>query len=512
MKFSCVWLLSLSSMFFAACAATREYRCPEPIGFIVRDDCEAYRNRYEAARVGLSAGVAQFQVQAEFSEKSLRDPSEFIQVMNQRLMTLCHDFNACRLSAEEYRRRRDELDQTMTALVALTEQLKRSDLGADERKLLLEKLIQLFGAPAGSAPSAAVATTTPVQGQGKVQSPAQAPRAYYGSDPWFESRFLPPQAPPVAKGMPRLVWPWHKFVIENAWVPKSPDRPHDMKLGGYAPRPMAVLWGKFAADDLVEFRLPNGKSLSRPVRKNAEGVLSLWDTTPKDWVLTSPEFFLEVLYRLAGDDVIVPLGKMKGRVLEESDGGWKLDFREDLDKGWLFFAPQPLQIPAPFERPYIYVTLQLRKYEREVTARCFQNDRPITGAMKPERFSGQSGTYQDRPRYRKVDEHTSEGVKEPFVEWWHYVFALPFLAPVGSDPLPEGFGRWPPEPGKIKCVVKIQAEPVRELEFEVGKDGRLEPLEGQRGQPGDLVHPWWKVRTRVIPNQQETVLEEKASS
>ena len=113
-----------------ACAASREYQCPDPIGLIIRDDCETYQTRYEATRVNVSAGVSKLKVEGSFAEETLRDPSELIQVMGARMTALCHDFNACRLTSADYQRRREEIDKTMTAIMALSDQLTAYRLAA----------------------------------------------------------------------------------------------------------------------------------------------------------------------------------------------------------------------------------------------------------------------------------------------------------------------------------------------------------------------------------------------
>lgn len=481
-----------------ACAASREYRCPEPIGPIIRDDCETYQTRYEATRVNVSAGVSKLKLEGSFAEESLRDPSELIQVMGARMTALCHDFNACRLTPSDYQRRREEIDKTMTAIMALSEQLRRPDLKPEERRLLLEKLMRMLGEPvkkpepAGSAPE-------PEKKERKL--------AFFSSDPWLESTMLPPMPPPVKAGFPRLLAEWGQGTLDHVWVPKSPDKPHDMKLGGYAPRARATLWGHLEADDRLEIRFHDGRKYTCPVRKNGDGVNTICCQTPKGFLFTGPHYSYEVRYYKAADDAWATLGKVDRDVVTTFDKAYRVDYDRRTREGWLYFIPEPRHSPADFERPHLYATVRLRDYQK-ATARCYVDGQAVTGALRTSRGSGQTGTFQDRDRYEQVKPGHSRAVKHPFIEWWHYEIPLPFVVPRAKGTPPEGLQPWPPKTGDWRCVIKVNNRPVRELTFTVKKDGKLEPLDGQRGNPGDLIHTWWKVETRMIPNKVEAVRED----
>ena len=112
-------------------------------------------------------------------------------------------------------------------------------------------------------------------------------------------------------------------------------------------------------------------------------------------------------------------------------------------------------------------------------------------------------------RYEQIKPGHSRAIKHPFIEWWHYEIPLPFVVPRAKGTPPKDMQLWPPKTGDWRCVIKVNKKPVRELKFTVKKDGKLEPLEGQQGKPGDLLHPWWKVNTRIIPNDVEAVREDK---
>jgi hypothetical protein len=483
-----------------ACAASGEYQCPEPIGLIIRDDCDTYRTRYEATRVNVSAGFSKLKLEGSFADESLRNPSELIQVMGARMTALCHDFNACRLTPSDYQRRREDIDKTMTAIMALSQQLRRPDLKPEERRRLLEKLMRMLGEPV-SNPKETGAAPSPA-----AEKPARK-TAFFSSDPWLGSTMLPPMPPPVKAGFPRLVPKWGRGTLDHVWVPKSPDKPHHQKLGGYAPRARATLWGHLEADDRLEIRYHDGRKYTCPVRKNADGVNTIYCKAPKEFLLADPHYSYEVRYYKAADDAWATLGKIQREVVRGKEGGYRIDYDSRTREGWLYFIPEPRHTPANFERPHLYATVRLRDYHK-ATARCYAGGQAVTGALRTGRGSGQTGTFQDRDRYEQIKPGSSRAVKHPFIEWWHYEIPLPFVVPRASGTPPEGMQLWPPKTGDWRCVIKVDNRPVREITFTVKKDGKLEPLEGQQGNPGDLLHPWWKVKTRVIPNKVEAVRED----
>ncbi|HUU01210.1 MAG TPA: hypothetical protein VM425_07225 [Myxococcota bacterium] len=485
------------------CAASREYRCPDPIGPIIRDDCDSYRTRYESLRVDLSAGVGSAKLEAGIHSEALRDPSELIQVMSARMTALCHDFNACRMTAADYRRRREEIDKSTTAIVALGEQLKRSDLTQQQRQQLLEKLMRLLGEPTPrkQTPPATLKPENDTQKHVRKQ-------AFFSSDPWFGSLNLPPIPGPVKEGFPRLITHWGRPTIDHVWVPKSKDKPHNMKVAGYAPRIALKLWGHIEADDQVEIRFDDGRKQRCPVKQNGDGVNVVRCKLPKDFFFTKLHYGYQVGYYSATRDAWATLGSEDRDVAQSVEKSFKIDYDRDMRAGWLSFLPEPRALPADFERPHLFVSLRLRDYQK-ATARCWVGDQAVTGAIRTSRGSGQSGTLQDRPRYEKINPHSSRSVAHPFIEWWHYEFPLPFIVFRAKGTLPEGMQLWPPKTGAWLCRVMVDAVPVRELLFKVKKDGKLEPLDGQLGKSGDMLHPWWRVETRILPNKIEATREDQ---
>jgi hypothetical protein len=266
------------------------------------------------------------------------------------------------------------------------------------------------------------------------------------------------------------------------------------------------LWGKVEADDLVEFRMHDGTKHRCPMKVNKEGVVGARCNLPKEYHLNGNRYGYEIRYYRAALDQWATLGAVEHRVLKGEDHAVNADHDPMRKQGWLMFIPEPRSIPADFERPQLYVTVRQRG-KKKATARCWVGDQAVTKALKTSRDSGQTDTFQDRPRSAG-----GKWVEHPFVEWHHYAFLLPFVVPRAKGTPPEGMKPWPPKAGDWRCRVSLDGVPVRELRFTVKDDGKLEPMEGQQGKPGDLVHPWWRIETKVLPNDAEAVIESKGAS
>ncbi len=501
-----LWVAALG----AGCSAGGEYLCPEPIGLIVRDDCDDFKTRYESLRVSVAAGFSQLKVETSFAEQALRDPSELIQIMSARMLGLCHDFNACRLTAAEYRRRRDELDRTTTAIVALGDQLASPGLAPAQRKQALDQLLALL-APPPVAPTPAPTPGLAAPAAAKpVAAPKPAKRRYLGSkDAWFDSNFRPPVAPPTVAGFPRLLASWGKQSIDRSCkTEKQPDC--------YRPLPRVWLWGEYEADDVVELSLDGGQTLRCPVGRSGQGVFRLNRCKlPKEVALTAPRYSIGVAYVRASDEKRAELGRIEqtvARARYADYGKLRLHFGIDHDadraQGWLFFMPEPRGLPAEAERPYLYATLRYRKSPGRSmfpkgTLRCFVDGKPVGPALRTARGSGETGWFQDQSRYVQVKPGHSRAAKDPLLVWKHYLFALPWVAGRDGKAPPADAKAWPPAAGRWTCKLKVEGEYLRELSFEIDQQGRPRALAGQQGQPGDLVHPWWRIETKILPNQVE---------
>lgn len=504
------WLLLAAAAIGAGCSAGGEYRCPEPIGLIVRDDCDDFKTRYESLKVSVAAGFYKFRVETSFVDQALRDPSELIQIMSTRMLGLCHDFNACRLTAAEYLRRRDELDRTTTAIVALGDQLASPGLAPEQRKQALDQLLALLAPPQASP---APAIPDPIAPRPDPAPKPELPkRSYLGSqDPWFDSNYRPPVAPPAAEGFPRLMAEWGKQGIDQSCKTEQfPDC--------YRPRPRVWLWGPHEADDLVELTLDGGQRLRCPLGRSGQDVISLHRCkVPKEIALTAPRYSIGVAYVRASDEKRAELGRIEQPVAVARYGDYGtvgthfgIDHDPDLSQGWLFFMPEPLGLPAEAERPYLYATLRYRKSPGgsmfpKGNLRCFVDGKPVGPAVGTARGSGETGWFQDTSRYVTVKPGHSRAAKDPLLVWKHYLFALPWVAGHDGKPplLDAGDQAWPPAAGRWSCKLKVEGEYLRELNFELDDEGRPKPLAGQRGEPGDLVHPWWRIETKVLPNRIE---------
>jgi hypothetical protein len=475
----------------AGCGASREYTCPEPIGLIVRDDCQVYRTRYESLKVELAASVGPFGGKVVAGQQQLRDPSELLQVFGQRLHALCRDFNACRVPSGEYRARREAADRVLTTVSVVQEQLK-GDLDPQSRAKLVETLVQAL-AEDHAPPRPARAGSAPVAATGSGY--------YSGWLPWYGAKLLPPQ-PATPSGFPRLTWV--SVRIETSW--RKVDE-HTRRPDGYRPTVELALDGRVEADDTVAVDWGGRRDEASALSRSRNGLVIHHAAAPEDIGLKGASFTASVTYRRGSDGKTALIGRRTYPVLssQEQEYGstsihYGLDHDPDAQQGCVVFRPIGDALPPDFDRPHLFVVLKFRKYQ-EATARCWVDGRPVGEALSSSRATGQEATFQDRPRHRQISPGRSEGIAHPFIEWWHYDFALPFAVPRTARPLPEKLGRWPLA-GKWRCVVSVDGEPARELLFQVKADGSL------TAHPKQTEHarPEWLVETRVVRNPTELAM------
>ncbi|NOZ86541.1 MAG: hypothetical protein GXP49_09760 [Deltaproteobacteria bacterium] len=497
-----------------SCSGNGKYVCPDPIGTIVRDDCQAYKVQYDSLRTKISAGYKGLGASLDVGKQSLRDPSELLQLLSARMLALCHDFNSCRLKPSEYLKKRENLDRTITAIFALAEQLGRKDLPEADRRIAMQRLVEILGQTSGSEPRTSPGTLEQAGTKKKHTG-------YIGSGtPWFGSTLSPPLPKPLEPGYPQLVWPWGKPYLANVlqkvdqdYTDKSGGKWHRYnKVVGYRPRIGVYLLGEFEADDLVVLSFNGKDKVECPVRKNKKGVVRVSCREPGKIVLDKPLFNVEVRYKKAMDQVPVLIGEMEFNVFRSREKQvvgepvytYQLDMGSETGSGWLYFFPYKGLLPPDYEQPHIRVTLQLRNKRPKVTARCYVNGDPVTSALRPGRYSGSSGSVRDEPRYIRTGPGSSRVNPGSILSWQHYDFTLPFFHGLakGVSP-PKGQKPWPGRPGDWKCVVKADGYPVRNLFFTVQENGALVPLPAQDGDNGDMVHPWWMVTTDMIPNPVE---------
>jgi hypothetical protein len=318
--------------FGTGCATYSAYKCPDPIGEIVRQDCDDYRIRYESLKAKLSIQIGSLKIGGGVEEKKLRDPSELVQVMLHQMLTLCHDYNACRISNDEYRRRREEADRTFTGVMALLEQLKTPDLDSQARKDLLDELFALLRGRPKAAP------TAKPQKPKKYKITDGAFRSAWGH--WYQSKFQPPQPPPPAKGVP--------FVMEvNPYYQRD-------KLKHF----FVYFWGDMEDDD----QLVVGKDLICEV-KNRKGKPEGSATCRTEGQLSGTRFKARYIPGATGRPFDL--------------GVLDLDPNIPTKNAWLAFQPDPVRVdPIKRERPWLIVHT-IAKKKPFASARCWIDEKPV---------------------------------------------------------------------------------------------------------------------------------------
>lgn len=477
-----VTCLALWAACLTACGGLPERDCPAPIGRIVLEDCDVYQRRFEALRVDLVAIVGETRIDLGVERTALRArPDQALEVLSHRLHTLCRDHNACRSSRDEWLAARGPLDETVTALTVIRDRLRSED-DPEARGALLTELSRVLRGAAGRK--------------------AEAPRRHYKSwVPWFGPVHRPPQPdPPV--GAPYLV----DVDFDTAARFES-----GKGRVGYAPDGRFDLWwpgGAFALDDALVVEWPGGIRSACPVRgwANGDDQRSVGCRAPDEVVSTAERIDVRVWYRTGVDGVERPLGGASAPIVAHRVDGpdrpptWDVDLDPRARRGSLVWRPADGALPAAVDRPSLRVVLKLRGHVRP-TARCRINGEDAFGVVRPTRYSGQEGTHQDRPRYRRVSPNRSVGEKAPFVEWWRYDFALPLGVARPGHTLADDLKPWP-RAGEWRCTVTVDGEPVRRMRFTVRPDGLLVPHPDQLARP----RAEWLVETEVVPSSVEEPL------
>ncbi|MBW2735139.1 MAG: hypothetical protein JRH20_22380 [Deltaproteobacteria bacterium] len=442
-------------------ACGNEYRCPTPIGKIVRDNCDSYKTKYESLKVELGFSIAGISVGVKAGKEKLRDPSELLQVLMLETMALCKDYNACRMPSTDYRRRREEADHKFTAVVAIGQQLK-GDLDKESKRKLLEKLMEVI--------------TSRSRPQPKAQSTRRAssrvglwrrPIAYHpgmfrkATSPWFGSKYMPAR-PKLASGLP---------VLASWWIGH----------GGQSTFINFKFWGKTEADDriYVSFTDPvkDYDAAVRPTRNKLQGSVRISERTMK----IGSKGAMTLDYKLGAT------GK-KHRI-----GTFRLAPELWLKRGYMAYNADPIRKdPVEYERPWIIFYSKVRKQPR-VTMRCKHRGKKLDTVI-----SGQSRT--NPYRASKLSIHAVPlpiriGLKggQERTTWKK---SMPGEKPLTDMLAKEAAGKW-------RCVAKINARKARVFSFELRADGSVVP---QR-KPDDGAWPWWPVATKRVPNRVEEQAE-----
>lgn len=472
----------------AACGAPPERTCPAPIGRIVIEDCDVYQRRFEALRVDVDLLLGSAAARVNVARRSLRTrakPAEALDVLSHQLHAMCRDHNNCRLHDQAGRDRRAELDATVTAITILRDRI-RGEADPAARDALVEELGRVLLRAAGSAP--------------------EARRGDYRSWlPWFGAALLPPMPdPPV--GAP---------VLAGVDFDTQARFADGQGIVGYGPRARVDLWwpkGTYAIDDALVMDWGNGHTTDCPLHGSGNGAdhRSIGCHAPEEMVSNAPIIEVAVRYRTGIDGIEHPIGTARAPIVSHvvDDDGRAPSVDVDHDPiarvAKLVWRPHDGALPSQVDQPSLWVVLKLRKYERP-TARCRIGGEDAFGVLEPSRSSGQEGTHQDRPRYRRTGPGSSVSVSDPFVEWWRYDFPLPLGVPRGEDAdpddLPDGIKPWP-RVGRWQCTVTLDGEPVRRIEFNVKKDGRLDPHPEQTR----AARAEWLLDTEVVPSSVEEPL------
>jgi hypothetical protein len=312
----------------AGCAGPSEYVCPDPVGKIILDDCEAYRVKYESLKAELGASLAGL-VRGNISlgQSSLRDPSELIQVLSHRTHALCKDFNACRVQPLEYRQRREQADRLFTAITAIQTQLQgKADAG--NKATLVRELVRLLSEDQTAATSSTPRRTRGGKsGERVVESTGQVVVTgdFKRWIPWYGAKLLPPQ-PAGQPGFPQLAGA--AFSLEHVFRQESP-----FGIMGFSPSATFWLRGKIEADDLLIVSW-GGKSIDCPIGHGQENDLVETQCKPgeKQVVLTGTSFSLKVVYRRASDGQAATIDQRTVAVLFRDDGpSWDRSTRYGID-------------------------------------------------------------------------------------------------------------------------------------------------------------------------------------
>ncbi len=412
------------------------YTCPDPIGPIVRDDCDVYQTRYEALKVELGVTFAGVGVGVDVGEQSIRDPSELLQVLKLQTMALCRDYNACRVKPGEYRARREAMDTRYAAIVALSEQLRAADDRATRRQLVAS-LVEVLRRPI--AVEAAPAPT------GKRRSPFRRETGV-----WFGGQNQPPMPDGRPKATPALAW-WQPIESRG---PRGPEVRISLRFRGPA-----------AADDFAYATVPHGDGVVearcpvRPIEPRADDP----ERAPQGHAAC--DFETLTAAPTTGRMTVDYRPGLTGE--RHRLGSVPLDPADRLPEAWLAYLPSPIgEEPIDHERPWLVVHRPERR-DQNVTLRCAREGEPVGGPIRA------------RAATRRLGPLT------------RYHIPLPISLP-RSGAAVEAPGDLGPAAaaGAWSCRISALGAPVRTVTFELDGDGR--PVMADEAAPKGGVAPgWW---------------------
>lgn len=176
-----------SALFALACGGTlapggqtkadyQEYTCPDPIGKIVREDCSKSALQYQGTSFEGSVGASGIGASASYRQNAIREADSLVQLLKEQRVSLCNNFNTCKLTTKEYRDDQKHLDDSFVALMALKDRMAQIDAEGAAKLLAEIQSIRNGNSAKSSAPAATPAPTTaaPTTAQ---PAPSAAPAA-----------------------------------------------------------------------------------------------------------------------------------------------------------------------------------------------------------------------------------------------------------------------------------------------------------------------------------------------
>ena len=174
-----------------------EYQCPDPVGRIIREDCAQSSLRYDGTEVGASLGVGPANAEGTYRDQAVRQANDIIGVLKEQRTSLCHDFNTCKLTLDQYRHEKSRIESVFTAVVAMKENTEKMD--ATSALAYLEQIRQMREGPSGAAPPPLPPPTQP------VEPPPVAPPLPSETDAeWGPGKYMMQAAGRVAEAAKRL--------------------------------------------------------------------------------------------------------------------------------------------------------------------------------------------------------------------------------------------------------------------------------------------------------------------
>jgi hypothetical protein len=161
--------------------AYEEYQCPPPIGQIVREDCSKQALKYDGAAFQGSVGIGQIGASGAYRDQAIREADGLVQMLKEQRVSLCNDFNTCKLQVSEYRVERGTIDDSFIALLALRD--KMAALDARGAAFLLEEIrkIRMGRIADASPPPAPPAGSEPATTGPSSRATEPAPAGLAGS-------------------------------------------------------------------------------------------------------------------------------------------------------------------------------------------------------------------------------------------------------------------------------------------------------------------------------------------